>query len=618
MHIIPTQAAPVSTSIAALLLTALPHLKANGLTAPTTTQVLDSLGVSRSRAYELKARLEALLPTLVQPAGRPNAPAPTPALPDISGEVLDFVYNHPGCVSASDVRRRYSDEFRLFVLDLAQRWTHIDLAALADAIRMPLGTLQDWLRGGANEVQTSNRSTPALPDPRQPQIETVLTEWQGWNGTFVDFCKHLQLHHRLPFGCTLIGNILMENGVRPRQQRPGRGPDEKALRGAFETFFPNAQWVGDGTEMTVDLCNSRFTFNLELNVDAYTGAFVGADIRRTEDSAAVIETFADAQEATGARPLALLLDNKPSNHSAEVTDELGETMLIRATPYRPENKAHIEGGFGLFKQTIDAIEFSASTVEGLAREILALVVMVWGRTINHRPRRDRDGRSRADLMTDKPTAAEVEQARESLRQRMRQQEKARQTKAARQNPVVRARLAAAYKRLGLSDPDGHVLTTTAGYPLEAVVEGIAIFEGKQRAGTLPEGVDARYLMGIVRNLASENEAWQIAEVLWRERQAAQDQIFGRLQDQLEAVEDCDLEPEALIKAYVERAGRSQSNLDRFFWLSAAADVIEGEEYDSRRPLFRLAARRIAAMHAVQARDRNKAIRFLAARLWPLR
>lgn len=618
MHTIPAQAAPVSTSIAALLLTALPHLKASGLAAPTTTQVLESLGVSRSRAYELKARLEALLPTLVQPAGRPNAPAPTPALPDIGAEVLDFVYGHPGCVSASDVRRRYSDEFRLFVIDLAQRWTDIDLAALADAIRMPLGTLQDWLRGGASAVQTSKRSMPTPPDPRQPQIETVLAQWQDWNGTFVDFCKHLQMHHRLPFGCTLIGNILMDNGVRPRQQRPGRSPDEKALRGAFETFFPNAQWVGDGTEMTVDLCNSRFTFNLELNVDAYTGAFVGADIRRTEDSAAVIETFADAQEATGTRPLALLLDNKPSNHSAEVNDALGETMMIRATPYRPQNKAHIEGGFGLLKQTIDAIELSAGTAEGLARQILALVVTVWGRTINHRPRRDRDGRSRADLMTDKPTAAEVEQAKESLRQRMRQQEKARQTKAARQNPVVRARLAAAYERLGLSDPDGHLLTATAGYPLDAVVEGIAIFEGRQQAGTLPEGIDARYLIGIVRNLANENEAWLVAEVLWRERLAAQDLIFRELQAQLEAVEDSDFEPEALIKAYVERAGRSQSNLDRFFWLTAAADVIEDQDCDVRRSLFRLAARRIAAMHAVKARDRDKGIRFLAARLWPLR
>ena len=125
-------------------------------------------------------------------------------------------------------------------------------------------------------------------------------------------------------------------------------------------------------------------------------------------------------------------------------------------------------------------------------------------------------------------------------------------------------------------------------------------------------------MGIVRNLASENEAWLVAEVLWRERLAARDLIFGDLQDQLERVEDRDFKPEALLQACVERACRSQSNLDRFFWLSAAADVIEGEEYDSRRPLFRLAARRIAAMHAVQARDRNKAIRFLAARLWPLR
>ena len=43
-----------------MLLAALPELKAHGLPAPTTAQVLQSLGVSRSRAYELKARLEAL------------------------------------------------------------------------------------------------------------------------------------------------------------------------------------------------------------------------------------------------------------------------------------------------------------------------------------------------------------------------------------------------------------------------------------------------------------------------------------------------------------------------------------------------------------------------------
>ena len=157
MHIIPTQAAAVSTSIAALLLA----------------------------------------------AGRPCSPTTPPAPPDISNEVLDFVYCHPGCVSASEARRRYSDEFRLFVLDLVERRLEIDLAAIAHAIRVPLGTLHDWLKGGAKEVQTANRSTPAPPDPRQPQIETVLSQWKGWNGTFVDFCSHLQLHHRLPFGCTM-------------------------------------------------------------------------------------------------------------------------------------------------------------------------------------------------------------------------------------------------------------------------------------------------------------------------------------------------------------------------------------------------------------------------------
>jgi hypothetical protein len=41
--------------------------------------------------------------------------------------------------------------------------------------------------------------------------------------------------------------------------------------------------------------------------------------------------------------------------------------------------------------------------------------------------------------------------------------------------------------------------------------------GKRTAGTLPDGVDARYLLGIVRNVHHRHEAEPITEALIRER-----------------------------------------------------------------------------------------------------
>lgn len=55
-------------------------------------------------------------------------------------------------------------------------------------------------------------------------------------------------------------------------------------------------------QVPVVINGERFDFNLELNVDAYSGAFVGASIHDEENSRAVIEAFEDGVETTGARP----------------------------------------------------------------------------------------------------------------------------------------------------------------------------------------------------------------------------------------------------------------------------------------------------------------------------
>jgi hypothetical protein len=537
--------------------------------------------------------------------------------PHITRTTLEYVSHHPGCVVAGDGRRRYSVDFRQFLLELFAAHRDIAIEDFANASTVPLGTLKDWLRGGTEGLQPADAKKATFDlGVRGPQIETVLAEWGRWKGPFTAFCDHVQLHCRIPFGRTLISTILEAHGVRTRQRRPGRSPDEQALRGAFETFFPHAQWVGDGTMVLVQVDEQVVAFNVQLDVDAYSDSFLGADVSDVEDSDAVIAATLDGREQTGTLPIALLLDNKPCNHTDEVHAAVGDTIIIPATSYRAQNKAHIEGAFGLLKPTLEGLSLDTSSRHELARSFLRGLVTVWGRTINHRPRPDRAGKSRVELLDEQPTPEQVEQARKALHERLREQEKRRQTEAARQNPVVRQTLSAAYDRLHLEDPCGHELTATARYPLEAVVEAIAIFEGRRRAGTLPEEKStAGYLRGIARNIAEEREGWEIALALWDARVAAGDLVARQLNLQRSAFAAAVPEPEKLTKIYIDQALQSPSRLDRFFWLTAAADHIRDTPapYDA----FRLAARRLAATHTTEHRQRVAATRFLAAKVLPI-
>ena len=608
------------TTDAALLLAAVPRLRALGLPHPTARQVFKATGMGRSRAYEIRAHLEAWLRNLERPPGRPSKPGTnesTVVTPHIMRKVLEYVCHHPGCLVAGDGRRRYSVAFRHFILELLESHRDVTIEDFAGASTIPLGTLKDWLRGGNEGLQPAEQEKATLNlGCRGPQIETVLAEWNQWRGSFTAFCDHVQLHCRIPFGRTLIRSVLEAHGVRTRKRRPGRSPDEQALRGAFETFFPHAQWVGDGSVVLVQVGDQVFTFNVQLDVDTYSDAFLGADVSDVEDSGAVIDATLDSAEQCATLPIALLLDNKPCNHTAEVQAAVGDTIIIPATQYRAQNKAHVEGGFGLLKPTLEGLSLDASSPRELARSFLRGLVVTWGRTINHRPRRDRGGKSRVDLLEDKPTPEQVEQARKALQKKLREQRRKRQTEAARQNPVVRQTIAAAYERLHLKDPDGHALTATARYPLDAVVEAIAIFEGRLRAGTLPERkTTAAYLRGIAKNIAEEREGWEIALALWDARVAAGGLVAKQLNLQRSTFESTVPQPEKLTKIYIDQALRTLSRLDSFFWLTAAADLIRNTDdpYDA----FRLAARRIASTHTTEHRGRLAATRFLAAKVLPI-
>jgi hypothetical protein len=614
--------------VAAVLLLARVYLHAYGLPGPTVEQILAVTSASRSRAYELRDALLATLPSLQRPVGRPPAP-PREATVDVTCALLravnTFLMDHPGCVGGSEQHRHYTDAFRHFVLRLREQHADLEVESFAKAIMVPLGTLKDWLGAGAqtptdhhaHEEEAEDFDTTS-PTPASTQVQVVLSCWQTWRGTFGDFCNHVREEQRVPFGRSLISTILYIHGEREPQRRAGRSPNERALRHAFETFFGGAQWVGDGSPIAIAINDERFVFNLELNVDAYSGAFVGMSIRDEEDSAAVTEALDDGVTTTGKAPLALLLDNKPSNHTSDVKTALGDvTLPIRATPQRPQNKAHVEGGFGLFQQMVPPLTLHGSTPRQLAAQVLKLIAQTWARTLNHRPRADRSGRSRVDLYNLPVTPEQVDAARAALEERRQKQELARRTASARQDPRVRALLDKEFQRLALLDPEAHLRVAIARYPLDVIVDGLAIFKGKRRVGTLPPGVDARYLLGIVKKLGDEREGIAIAEELLRDRLDARDHMLAPLVCTRDAARTDTPDVYERVLRFVDLALAAERRIDRLFWLLALADEICHHAKDAPAPLVDAAARRVHATHRLSYSERQDAVRTIVAHVVPL-
>jgi hypothetical protein len=610
--------------LAAVLLLARTIAARYELASPSVDALVTATGASRSRAYELVARLAALLPTLVRAPGRParaepTAPSESPEL-EPSRAVLAYVMAHPGCVDRGPERQRYSDDFRRFIIDLHATHNALGLELFARAVAVPLGTLKDWLRHPQSEpvpaiVETQPPGSPA--DVETSHIQTVLDAWSRWKGSFIDFCEHVRRDLHVPFGTALVRRVLEVEGKRKPARRAGRGSDEIAMRGAFRTYFPGAQWVGDGMQVPVVIDGQRFVFNVELDVDAYAGAFVGTSVRDNEDSVAVIDAFASGIATTGARPIALLLDNKPSNHAPDVDAAIGDTIRIRATPERPQNKGHVEGAFGLFSQILPVLSVDTrASAHDVARSFLTLILDVWTRTTNHRPRKDRAGRSRIDLYSETPTDEQIARARRELRELAEQQERARRTLEMRRRPEVLDFLDDEFARLRLLDPERHIRIAIAGYASDSIVDGLFIFESKLRANTLPDGADARYLLGIVKNVTTQAELEIFAETIYRGRMEARDRFLAPLRAQREELRK---EPDVgkILLECVVQGMATESNLERTFWLDVIVDTLRALPVADREERFVHTSQLIVASVAVPPRARQDAVRFVADRLVPL-
>ena len=144
-----------------------------------------------------------------------------------------------------------------------------------------------------------------------------------------------------------------------------------------------------------------------------------------------------------------------------------------------------------------------------------------------------------------------------------------------------------------------------------------IFAGKRTAGTLPDGVDARYLLGIVKNVHHVHQADPITEALIRERLAARDRFLAPLILERDAILAADRDVGATLVALVDRLVGAERTVDRHVWLDAAAALVAPREHDEKIALAQRAAHRVHAAFHLSAHDRDRLERSLLRLLWPL-
>lgn len=630
---------------AGLLLLARTLCKSFDLPQPDVDAILRATGASRTRAYVHRRAISDWIEQCHREPGRPRKPQQQHCVADTEINVvlsrsMQYLMRHPGAITGTSRRRRYSAGFRQVIVELcAPRRTH--LPAIAAALDIPLGTIRRWLDCGKPhscpsassgcEAATGDDSSVAseslLNTPDASEIpathKRIVCEWLNWHGPFTHFCRHLQSNCRIGLGRTATARILAKYGARASRRR-SRVTASCVWRNSFERFFPGAQWVGDGTRITVWLDEDPFVFNLELMVDADTSALVGMSVRDQEDSQAVTQAFRDGVATIGARPLAVLLDNHPSNTSRDVAEAVGDSILMYATPGRPQNKAHVEGAFGLFAQTAPELRLSlgVSDRRQLAKQVLELVATTWARTLNHRPRQRNGYSSRVQVYRNvEKDSKSVDAARLALRRRANRRQSRVQIDDHPLCRIVRTELVV----MGLVEPGDWLGLTrrVLCFPNDVIVDGMAIYAGKWEAGTIPRNAGARYLLGIMSKLRNTREGICIASRLLDLRCLTNTPWYAALTERHSYIQRTCPVPRMRLQGVLDSAMAARSNYEVAFWLDAAVEyILKGGSSTRRLGAHEIASYQYCARYILSAsgwrhHERLTLIRELAARLVPI-
>jgi len=618
------------SAIAATLLVALELAQRfEGKLPSSAREALALTGASRSQAYEMKGRLRQQLEQLHESPGRPVMDVPQPQLLyEVAKAVRDFVMDHPGAVDTRGARCSYAEHFQRFAVELfgpSGVAKDLSIEQAADAIGVPLGTLKDWLRVPATSTQ-NNTVADNLPirakakqSFSQPQIATLMSEYEAWEGSLSSFCDYARDQLRLPFGRTFITHVLTAAGLHRPSVR--NGPHQAPWSGgSMQAPFPGMQWFGDGKQLITVFRGQRFIFNLEAMVDGASNAVVGARVTDAEDALAVIQAYHEGLNTVGKKsPLAVTLDNRPSNFAPPIHDALASTELLHSTPGRGQSKAPVEGSFGLFEQSLPSpIVIKVDNDRATARDIVQQIATAFFRGRNGRPRRKLGGLTPSEAYNQTNLSQEqIEHAKTHILELRRRANLARQTREERADPVRRQLLAEQLKLLGIDDPAGEHALSLCGYAMSAIVRGIAIYRTKKEKNNLPSEHDPyRYLGGIIRNVDTSEHLARMAQHLLALRLRAGDLQMVPLREHAESIRT-DLPVAQATRRYVDAALNARSELAFRFWRSQAQGAIASIEPQQAIDLYRNLVRVIARASTVSSQRREQLIATLAGAVAPV-
>jgi len=604
---------PFHTSILAALLLLVRELVPQWPNWPLTEEILALTGASRSQAYAMAARLRELLFTLMGKPGRPSSAPPAHSSQlAVSRAINIYLLDKPGAAYSSQVRTHYLDSFRCFILGLmdpGQPGEGLSVAELAEASTIPLGTLKGWFQNPPEpEIEPQDEHTL-----RQEHQHQILTLFQSWKGTFVEFCRTVREQHRLNYGTTFIGNLLQRAGLRGRKPQK----DRQAVWSAetFRKLFPGAQWLGDGStlkihDISVQWGEETFAFNLEAILDVASNALVGMAISDFEDEAVLLSAYQDAIAATGEAPLAMSLDNRASNHTSVVAETMDETKttLLPTTLGRGQSKAPLEGAFGLLQQEMPELVVKGDTSREKARSCLELALVSWFRGRNGRPCKNLANQSPAEYYRNScPTDREVEEARRWIQELRERQDRMRRTRAERADQIKLEFLKEMLAELEIDDPDHRLAVDLAYYCRDAIIDGVGIYQAKKQMNTLPaNAIPGRYLGGIIRNIHDQLELTLAAEFHLKNRERLKDLSLQRLVDQAQQLTTSTPSTEHLLYQFVTRALAAPCVIDYHFWSLRCVETVERVESGDRPRICKQATRKITATYRAP-RDRKHSL-----------
>lgn len=582
---------------AAVCLIAFGILRRLGLAAGASSgEVSRRLDVARSYAYEQRDRLRALLERGEEErgCGACRDAAQKARLLTIANSVLRYLRDHPGAW-CDGKRNVYSAGLRVFVLRLGdEHGVGRDLAQadFAVACEIPLPTLKAWWAERSAAPAHGESPPPVPPTTAVPPDEgagagftlemlRIIREYESWNGTLEAFVTHLRDDLGLHYGRERVTQLLHLAAARKLLRKP---PPPPPVRGS--TFRPpsGVQWTSDGKEVELVVGGQTFAVTWQPMVDVGSAATVGEAVRPAEDSAGVIAAFREGVATTGAPPRVLLLDNKAPNRSEALRAALpDETILMHSTLGRAQNKAVIEGKFGLFAQDLGRVVavVDTTTPEAIALSVAEAVTRAYATGRNHRPRR-KDGKSRYDLFRDGDRSPEKVAAAVEILRRMKERIDTRAAReAARRDPRVQAQLEHACARFGFTD-DGDLLDRLRALPLEAVESAVAVYAAKQTVGSLPVDTGLRYFGGIVGNVQHERELQAFADELVRILESRGPILADYLHRQAASFASLDLAPH--LGAIVDQLLTVPVPAAQSFWRRCLATVAATVPMSLRTPL----------------------------------